>query len=134
MSPATILSLIRDRSYAGNIRGGGGCRAIKRKKKKKKITGRYPGGVPVNSLLSRSLFLHSELFHLFLCCQLQKPRPSILIHRAELSLRGRGFLGDPSLIDSLLTDSITPGYRLCDYDPVQSNYRFVLRAASCDGD
>lgn len=23
------------------------------------------------------------------------------------------------MIDSLLTDSITPGYRLCDYDPVQ---------------
>ena len=42
----------------------GGCRAIKRKK--------INGDIPVNGNTPR----HSELFHLFLCCQLQKPEHS----------------------------------------------------------
>lgn len=72
-------------------------------------------------------------FHLFLCCQLQN-RAGILIHRgrARRGWVGGGAFSATSLIDSLLTDSITSGYRLCDYDPVQLPPSFYER--SCDSD
>lgn len=98
----------------------GGCRAIKRKKNQRRYPGEREHSPPLRTFSSFPLLPAA------------KTRAFSFI--PELYVPGAGFLGDPSLIDSLLTDSITPGYRLCDYDPIRSNYRFVPRAASCDSD
>lgn len=52
-------------------------------------------------------------FHRTFTRQLRNPRAFSFIQP------NRGCFPGDSLIDSLLTNSITPGYRLSDYDPVQ---------------